>query len=134
MGMAPFLFMEETMTQVLPTRRSLHFAEALIHYRRHQSTVQLEHENIVYPLTASWSDTVHVFEHRQRLYVLTVNLKQTAIRLDVFAGKLNEALHSLTLTEPAEIEAILGQRWRKLSPKSMAVLLADRLAGKDGAA
>lgn len=121
------------MNKILPTQRTLHFAEAIIYADRFCPPILLEHESTFYPLRADWKDTVHVFEHRQRLYVLTVNLKLVTLRLDIFAGKEREALDGLTLTSREEIEALLGMKWHKLSPKSMTVLLTNHLVRKGGA-
>lgn len=122
------------MTQILPTQRTLHFAEAIIYSDRYCPPVMLEYRNTIYPLRADWRDTVHVFEHRNRLYALTVNLKTSTLKLDVFAGQKREPIGCLTLTDAEEIEAILGSKWQKLSVKSLAVLLANKLARKGGAA
>jgi hypothetical protein len=127
-------FMEEIMTQFLPTTRSLHFAEVQIEYRRYQPVVLLEHDNISYPLPSTWSDTVHVFEHRRRLYVLIVNKKLATVRLDIYAGKEQAAMGSVILVEQEEIEQILGASWQNLSPKTLAVLLASQLLRKGGVA
>lgn len=122
------------MTQILPTTRSLHFAEVQIEYRRYLPTVLLEHKDINYLLPATWTDTVHVFEHRQRLYVLIVNKKLATVRLDIYVGKEQQTMGSVVLAEQEEIEQILGASWQKLSPKTMAVLLANQMIRKGGVA
>lgn len=122
------------MAQSLPTPRTLHFAEAQIHSHRYQPAVLLEHDNVTYPLMANWSDTVHVFEHRQRLYVLTINVKLATIRLDIFVDHQLEALESFVLVDREQIETIAGAKWQKLTPKSLAVLLASQLLRKGGVA
>lgn len=123
------------MTQIVPTPRTLHFTDAVIEYRRYPLPyVTLEHETIVYPLAANWKDQVHVFEHKSGLYVLTINHQQPLLRLELFIGKAKEAAQSLTLTDSEELTAILGPRWRKLTPKTMAILLANQLVRKGGVA
>ena len=122
------------MAQSLPTPRTLHFTEAQIHYRRYQPAVFLEHDNVTYPLMANWSDTVHVFEHRQRLYVLTINVKLVTLRLDIFVDHQQKALESFVLADKEQIETIAGPKWHKITPKSLAVLLANQLLRKGGVA
>ena len=114
------------------SQRTLRYADASIEYRRWETLVLLEHDLGTYPLTATWADTIYVFEYQHRLYVLGVNLKSPSLRLDLFTGQQSEPIGSLVINEQAQIEAILGLKWRKVSPRSMAVLLANELTRKEG--
>ena len=102
------------MTQIYPTTiRTMTLSEARLYGYCHRG-LMLEHDCVSYRLSVSKKDELYVFKSGPVLYVLTINVRQTYVALDVFIGQEEDAIDSIFLQGIA-ISEIIGHDWRSLS-------------------
>ena len=101
------------MTKINPAIRTMTVDEA-IGYGCYQGSL-MRHECVSYRLSAGNSDDLHIFKSGVVLYVLTVNVKQTYIGLNVFMSQTEDAIDNIFLQGNDTISEFLGHGWRSLS-------------------
>lgn len=114
------------MTPITPTIRMMSWEESnqLSLYSR---GLILEHQGKSYILNAGTSDKVHVFTQGISLYVLTINQSLDYIGLDAYLPPEQEAINTIVLHSEQQIVDVLGRRWKRMSPATMAYRLTSYL-------
>lgn len=114
------------MTPIEPTIRMMSWEESnqLSLYSR---GLILEHQGKSFILNAGTRDKVHAFTQGISLYVLTINQSLDYIGLDAYMPPEQEAINTIFLHSEQQLVDVLGRRWKRMSPATMAYRLTSYL-------
>lgn len=114
------------MTPIAPTIRMMSWEESnqLSLYSR---GLILEHQGKSFILNAGTRDKIHVFTQGISLYVLTINQALDYIGLDAYMPPEQEPINSIFLHSEQQLVDVLGRRWKRMSPSTMAYRLTSYL-------
>jgi hypothetical protein len=88
----------------------------------------LEHQNNYYHFHGSTHDTIYVFtESSICIYVLSINMRQGYMALNVYMTPEPDPINSIFLHSPHEIKETLGHKWESLSAIKIINLLKSCL-------
>ncbi|RNC64253.1 MAG: hypothetical protein ED859_18645 [Desulfuromonadales bacterium] len=119
-------FQEAIMTPIAPTIRMMSWVEAN-QLKLYSRGLILEHHGKSYILNAGTKDKIHVFTHGITFYVLTINQSLNYIGLDAYLPPEQEAINTIFLHSERQIVDVLGRRWKRMSPATMAYRLTSYL-------
>ena len=103
------------MTQIFPsTIRTMTMTEARLYGYCHRG-LMLEHDCVSYRLSVAKKDDLYVFKSGPVIYVLTINVRQTYVALDVFMPREEDPLDNIFIQGNYAISELIGHDWRSLS-------------------
>jgi hypothetical protein len=114
------------MTTIRPTIRRMTFEETN-QAGLHSRGLILEYQGKSYRLNAGTSDTVHTFQKSIVLYVLTSNRSLGYVGFDAYMPGEQDPINTIFFHTEQDMAGALGARWKQLSPRTMAVRLANYL-------
>ena len=114
------------MTAIRPTIRRMTFEEA-DHAGLHNRGLILEHQGQSYRLNAGTTDTIHTFQESIVVNVLTTNRSLGYVGFDAYMPMEQDPINTIFFHSEKDLSDVLGARWKRLIPRTMAHRLANYL-------
>ena len=91
------------------------------------NSLYLDHQDNHYQFPGGTNDTIHVYQQKIAIYVLTINETNGTMALNAFMAPEPDPINSIYLHNEQRIKLALGYGWEEMSPATIVEKLIDFL-------